>query len=132
LVKAHPANMQYRKNLAVAYNLLGLAFCAAYNRAGRQEASFLGYRRAMEIWLDLLNTIPDDPRVLHGLAESFHNIRQLVQGSGHHEEALAMYRSSIDYAPRRLGLLALAAHLGRPAHDQETWRPGRDDRRPQS
>jgi tetratricopeptide (TPR) repeat protein len=93
LVKAHPANTQYRKGLAIAYNGAGLT--------GRdQEAQFQAYRRAMEIQLDLLNTIPDDPEVLQELGASFNNIAQMVGARGHFEEALAMYRSAADYHRR--------------------------------
>jgi tRNA A-37 threonylcarbamoyl transferase component Bud32 len=93
LVKAHPANTQYRKDLARAYNGLGLT-------APSVEVQFQAYRRAMEIRLDLLNTIPDDPRLLHGLGESFNNIAQIVGGRGHSEEARALYRSGADYGRR--------------------------------
>jgi serine/threonine protein kinase/tetratricopeptide (TPR) repeat protein len=93
LVKAHTENTEYRKNLARAYNGLGLTEV-------NQEAQFQAYRNALELRLELLKTIPEDPRVLHGLAESFNNLGQIVDGRGHPEEALAMYQSSTDYGRR--------------------------------
>jgi hypothetical protein len=93
LVKAHPTNTQYRKELAIVYNGLGLT-------SPDLEAQFQAYRRSLEIRLDLLNALPDDPEVLYGLGSSFNNISQIVAGRGHSEEALAMCRSSVDYSRR--------------------------------
>jgi serine/threonine protein kinase/Flp pilus assembly protein TadD len=93
LVKDHPKNTEYLKNLARAYNGLGLTGTI-------QAAQFQAYRRSMEIRLELLKTIPDDPRVLHGLAESFNNLGQIVDGRGHPEEAFAMYQSGTEYGRR--------------------------------
>jgi serine/threonine protein kinase/Flp pilus assembly protein TadD len=96
LVKDHQASTrypEYLKNLARAYNGLGLT-------GTKQEAQFQAYRRSMEIRLELLKSVPEDPRVLHGLAESFNNLGQIVDGRGHPEEALAMYQCSTDYGRR--------------------------------
>jgi serine/threonine protein kinase/tetratricopeptide (TPR) repeat protein len=93
LVKAHPENTQYRRNLSRAYNGLGITGI-------NQEASFQAYRRSLEIRLELLKTIPDDPRVLHGISESFGNIASIVTERGHLEEALAMYQSGAEYGRR--------------------------------
>jgi tetratricopeptide (TPR) repeat protein len=90
LVKADPASILYRKDLARVYNGLGLT-------ERRIEAQFQAYHGALEIRLDLLNSIPEDPRLLHGLAESFNNIGQIVLGRGHREEALSLYRAGIEY-----------------------------------
>ncbi len=93
LVQAHPKNTEYRKNLARAYNGLGLTGI-------NQQAQFQAYRKALEIRLELLKIIPEDPRVLHGLAESFNNLGQIVDSRGHPEEALAMYQSGTEYGRR--------------------------------
>lgn len=92
LVKAHPENPQYRKELARVYNGLGLT-------GSNTQTQFQAYRRSLEIRLELLNAIPDDPRLLQGIAESFGNLAVIV-GSQHPEEALAMFQSSEDYGRR--------------------------------
>jgi tetratricopeptide (TPR) repeat protein len=126
LVKAHPENTHYRKRLARAYNGLGLT-------GSTQEAQFQAYRRAIEIRLDLLNTIPDDPRVLHGLSESFNNLGNLVDSRGHSEEAMAMHRSSNEYGRQayerapHLVELALDYAIGRQNQANSAGRLGRWD-----
>jgi serine/threonine protein kinase/Flp pilus assembly protein TadD len=95
LVQAHPENVQYQKDLARAYNGVGLT---AQARNG--AASFEAHRRALDIRLRLAATAAEDARLLHGLSESLHNLAVTAQQQNHIEEALAMLLRAMEYNHR--------------------------------
>lgn len=135
LAREFPENIDYRKSLARACNVLG----NTGSQSGDVERSYLAYQRSMQIRLELLEHHPQDVEVLHGLSESFNNIGMLVTDL---EQRLSLSERSIEYGAiaHRLSPLNVEyandhaiAHfvmgrslyfLGRKAQSLETYRKG--------
>lgn len=90
LIKEGAKDPRFYKELARAYNILGIA-------GSNQESSFLAYQKSLTIRLALIEERPDDAQVIHGLAESFGNIGSVLTDL---ELGLQMCLRSVDYAER--------------------------------
>ncbi len=93
LIQGGGKDLRFQKELARAYNLIGIN----YSNVRTQEESFLAYRKSLSIRLTLISEHPDDVQLIHGLAESFSNISSLVADP---KLRLQMHLRSIDYAER--------------------------------
>lgn len=90
LIQEGGKDLRFHKELARAYNLLGIS--------GRDnESNFLAYQKSLSIRLSLISEHPNDVQLIHGLAESFGNIGVLIADP---ELGLQMSLRSIDYAER--------------------------------
>lgn len=74
LIQGGGKDLRFHKELARAYNIIGINF----SNELRQEEAFLAYQRSLSIRLSLISEHPDDVQLIHGLAESFSNIANLV------------------------------------------------------
>jgi len=90
LVSANPDNIEYKKSLARAYNIMGLTSSQMQD----QETAFLAYQQSLRVRLALLPDHPDDVELLHGLGESFNNLGLMVTDR---ELQRAMLKRSVDY-----------------------------------
>ena len=90
LSSANPDNIEYKKSLARAYNIMGLTS----SQMGDKESAFLAYQQSLRVRLALLPGHPDDVELLHGLGESFNNLGLMVADD---ELRLAMFKRSVDY-----------------------------------
>ena len=93
LVRARPADLDYQKNLALAWNRLGIAQSAL----GRSAPALHSYHRSTEIRHVLIRELPGDPTLHYALGESFLNLATLLSTRGRHWEALAMYVRSQEF-----------------------------------
>lgn len=130
-----PENIAYRKSLARACNIMGIAS----SNGGDYERSYLAYQRAMQIRLELLEHHPQDVEVLHGLGESFGNIGHLVTdveqrlsmteramsyGAIAHQLSPQNVEYAIDHALSYLGKGQSLISLNRKPQALESWRNG--------
>jgi serine/threonine-protein kinase len=91
LSRIRPDDLDCQRNLAEAYERLGLA----HDQAGRDGMP--AQVRGAELRLALFLRSPDDPKLNFGLGESMNNIAVALTRSGRHEDALAMYLRGQEY-----------------------------------
>lgn len=80
-------------------DLNGLDWLATAEEAASGEAP---YRRAAEIWTDLLNRDPSRADALVGLSRAAARLSQTLRKLGRHEAALAWGQTAVDAADRRV------------------------------
>jgi serine/threonine-protein kinase len=88
----NPGEPRFQRELADAYNNLGLA-----HRSRQDRAQALGaFQESLTIRERLVRLNPDDPTARYGLGRVLNNIGVLLGDRRHDRDALAMYRRAVE------------------------------------
>ena len=88
LIKLDPTNPRYRRDLAEAYNSQATSQKDPSKVAEVLEA----HRKALALREGLVREFPDDPEARNNLGGTLNNLGVVLNGQGHQQDALAMYR----------------------------------------
>jgi serine/threonine-protein kinase len=91
LARSSPDDLNYQRDLAVAYSRLGLA------QGGTGRDGIPADFRAADIRQALILKSPDDPKLYYGMGESCFHLATFLGVKGRHSDALAMCLRSQEY-----------------------------------
>ena len=89
-----PDVLRFRKELAEAYNGLGID----HGAANRPDPQLAANQQALALWEGLVGAEPENPEYRIGLAGSLNNLGVVLEATGHKAEAVAMFRRGVEHA----------------------------------